>query len=618
MPSTATYTPTGDLRIDGVLSGIKWGVTSLTFSFPTSGSLYGTSYANSEQTKGFEAFTSVQQDAVRTILKMYAAVSNLTFSEVVESSSVHGDLRYAESDAPSTAWAYYPSTNVAGGDAWFNNSKNWYDAPAKGNYAWLTMLHETGHALGLKHPHEASGSFGAMPTDRDSLEYTVMSYRSYVGASTTTGYTNGSGSYPQTLMMYDIAALQKLYGANFNTNSGDTVYSWNATTGEMKINGIGQGAPVGNKIFMTLWDGGGNDTYDLSGYAGGVAVDLSPGGWSITSTTQLASLGNSKVAVGNIANALLYNGNTASLIENAIGGAGADRLTGNAADNKLTGGGGNDILDGGTGTDTAVYSGLASNYSWLRSDDGSWTVSDLRSGSPDGADKLLNIEWLKFADKSIQLGTTTPPVVDQPPVVDTNVAPVAAADAYSTGKNKKLIVSATAGVLKNDFDADGDALSAALVKGPAKGKLTLKADGSFEYTPAKNFTGTVSFTYKVKDPDGLTSNATVTISVGTTSTANRKGAGESIWDDQIPAPGHARPGPDRGWYDDKVLQVFHAIKLAEPSFGGGDKPLGLHKLVGLVDIPSPGTHNADPSHADSGTDSVPDGMKAFYSEFALF
>jgi hypothetical protein len=618
MPSTATYTPTGDLRIDGVLSGIKWGVTSLTFSFPTSGSLYGTSYANSEQTKGFEAFTSVQQDAVRTILKMYAAVSNLTFSEVAESSSVHGDLRYAESDAPSTAWAYYPSTNVAGGDAWFNNSKNWYDAPAKGNYAWLTMLHETGHALGLKHPHEASGSFGAMPTDRDSLEYTVMSYRSYVGASTTTGYTNGSGSYPQTLMMYDIAALQKLYGANFNTNSGDTVYSWSATTGEMKINGIGQGAPVGNKIFMTLWDGGGNDTYDLSGYAGGVAVDLSPGGWSITSTTQLASLGNSKVAVGNIANALLYNGNTASLIENAIGGAGADRLTGNAADNKLTGGGGNDILDGGTGTDTAVYSGLASNYSWLRSDDGSWTVSDLRGGSPDGADKLLNIEWLKFADKSIQLGTTTPPVVDQPPVVDTNVAPVAAADSYSTGKNKKLIVSATAGVLKNDFDADGDALSAALVKGPAKGKLTLKADGSFEYTPAKNFTGTVTFTYKAKDPDGLTSNATVTISVGTSSAANRKGAGETIWDDQIPAPGHARPGQDRGWYDDKVLQVFHAIKLAETSFSGGDKPLGLHKLIGLVDIPSPGTHSADPSHADSGTDSVPDGMKAFYSEFVLF
>ena len=110
---------------------------------------------------------------------MYSSVANLTFTEVTETSSQHGDLRYAESDAPSTAWAYYPSTSAEGGDAWFNNSTNWYDNPVKGNYAWLTMIHETGHALGLKHPQDALGAFGTMPLDHDSLEYTVMSYRSY-------------------------------------------------------------------------------------------------------------------------------------------------------------------------------------------------------------------------------------------------------------------------------------------------------------------------------------------------------------------------------------------------------------------------------------------------------
>ncbi len=128
------------------------------------------------------------------------------------------------------------------------------------------MMHETGHALGLKHPHEVRGSFGAMPLDHDSLEYTVMSYRSYVGASTASGYTNSSVSYPQTLMMYDITALQSMYGANYSTFSGDTVYKWSTTTGEMFIDGVGQGAPAGNKIFMTVWDGGGNDTYDFSNY----------------------------------------------------------------------------------------------------------------------------------------------------------------------------------------------------------------------------------------------------------------------------------------------------------------------------------------------------------------
>ena len=43
---------------------------------------------------------------------------------------------------------------------------------------------------GLKHPQEVKGSFGSEPLDHDSLEYTVMSYRSYIGASTTSGYTN--------------------------------------------------------------------------------------------------------------------------------------------------------------------------------------------------------------------------------------------------------------------------------------------------------------------------------------------------------------------------------------------------------------------------------------------
>ena len=164
MPSTASVTPTGDPYVDGVLSGVKWGVTSLTFSFPTDPSYYGSSYgAGSEPTNGFKAFTTIQQDAVRAALQMYSAVANVTFTEVTESATTHGDLRYAESNNPSTAWAYYPSTSEKGGDVWANNSTHWYDNPVKGNYAFLTMIHETGHAMGLKHPHDASGSFGAMP-----------------------------------------------------------------------------------------------------------------------------------------------------------------------------------------------------------------------------------------------------------------------------------------------------------------------------------------------------------------------------------------------------------------------------------------------------------------------
>ena len=74
-------------------------------------------------------------------------------------------------------------------------------------------------------------------------------------------------------------------------NNGNTTYTWNSTTGEMSVNGVGQGTPGGNRVFLTIWDGGGNDTYDMSNYGGGVSIDLRAGSWSITSQTQRANLG---------------------------------------------------------------------------------------------------------------------------------------------------------------------------------------------------------------------------------------------------------------------------------------------------------------------------------------
>jgi serralysin len=353
---------------------------------------------------------------VRAVLSTFSAVTNVTFSELTETANSHGDLRFAESSAPSTAWAYYPSPALEGGDVWFNRTD--YNAPVVGNYAYVTAIHEIGHALGLKHPHVTSGGFNSMPLDQDYMAYTVMTYRSYQGLSTSNGYTNGSVDFAQSLMMYDIAALQRLYGADYDTNSGNTRYSWSATTGRMSIDGATQAMPAGNRIFMTVWDGGGNDTYDFSNYATNLTIDLAPGGWITLSSAQLARLhaNGSVLAPGNIANALLFEGDTRSLIENAIGGSGVDTIFGNAASNDLQGGAGDDAfydqagndiisgdagrdyIDGGAGIDTAVFSGNFSAYSVYQASGGAWLVEDLRNGSPDGCDYLLNMEYLRFAD----------------------------------------------------------------------------------------------------------------------------------------------------------------------------------------------------------------------------
>src|SRR5882757_10290799 len=179
-------------------------------------------------------------------------------------------------------------------------------------------------------------------------------------------------------MANDILALQTLYGANFTTHQENTVYSWSPATGQEFINGVGQGVPGGgtagasaNRVFMTVWDGNGIDTYDLSNYATGVTINLNPGASSITSTTQIAYLGNGHYAQGNVYNAYLYNNDARSYIDDAIGGAGNDSLTGNAIANNLNGGAGNDTLAGGagndtiiggSGTDTAVFTGNEASY----------------------------------------------------------------------------------------------------------------------------------------------------------------------------------------------------------------------------------------------------------------
>ena len=416
MATAVTVSKTNNADIDGLLSGTKWSGT-ITYSFPDSPSDYANPYTgggSEPTTSGFASAPIQMQAAINYAIGLILGYTNAS----IQYAGTNGaDIMVAQSpSANPTSYAYYPGNYASGGDVWFGTQYN-YSLAALGNYYFTTALHELGHAFGLKHSQETGGVANvAVPSAHDDSEYTVMSYRSYVGGPLT-GYTNEAYGYPQTYMANDILALQTMYGANYATQSGATVYTWSTTTGQEFINGVGQPADNGgaggsaNRIFETIWDGGGVDTYDLSNYTTNLSINLNPGASSVFSSVQLAYLGNGHYASGNVYNAYLYNSDARSYIDNAIGGSGNDTIVGNVIANTLnggygndtiTGGGGNDTIIGGAGSDTMVYSGSKTNYSIsYNAGTQTFTISDMRSGSPDGTDTAAGVEYVQFADGTL-------------------------------------------------------------------------------------------------------------------------------------------------------------------------------------------------------------------------
>ena len=319
----------GTATTDALLGGTKWGsgtvgqAVTVTYSFAQSGLLWRTGYGSGEPSYGFQPLSSTQMEVARKALNAWSAVANVSFVEVTESATAVGDMRFATSSLPPTAWAYYPGGSAEGGDVWLGRN-SYFNSTADGSYSLLGLMHEIGHALGLKHPHDTDGSGVVMAVDLDYLGNTVMSYRSYLNQTIGSAYTNTF--FPSTPGIYDIAALQYLYGANMATNAGNTTYQWGA----------------GEQILETIWDGGGTDAIDWSNQASAAEINLTPGVWSKLGPTYSTAGGE---------NAKTLNIALGVTIEDAFGGSAGDVIRGNDANNVIRGNAGNDTLEGGTGAD---------------------------------------------------------------------------------------------------------------------------------------------------------------------------------------------------------------------------------------------------------------------------
>jgi Ca2+-binding RTX toxin-like protein len=355
------------------------------YAFPTSLPSYDT---NAGHAKGFSAFTSTQMSRVETALSYISTLIDVRFQKTSNASALN-TFTFANNDQTGSAgYGTFPSESFAGNDIYFDISQN-NKTFSDNTYGALTMIHEIGHGLGLKHPFDekdASGDIEVPPYlqgSEDSTTWTVMAYEQSYNAS--------AAQYFLKFGDLDIAALQYMYGPAKTVRAGNDTY---------KISQSGSNF---------IWDGAGTDTLDASSLTQGATVYLNPGYWGYVGTSKSSTI----TSPGQI------TVNFGSIIENLTGSPYADKLFGTDAENTINGGAGNDAIDGlsgndliiggsgddqingGTGIDTAQFSSVQGNYT-TSSAKGAFTVSDKRTNN-DGLDTLIAIERIKYSDRYVAI-----------------------------------------------------------------------------------------------------------------------------------------------------------------------------------------------------------------------
>jgi hypothetical protein len=299
---------------------------------------------SSDDRDGFMPFNAQQKAFARQALAYISSVIDVRFVETVDAGAPATIVLANNAQDTSSGYAYYPYPEAVGSDVFLDTGTPKNLSPQDGTYAALTLIHELGHALGLKHPFAHPNATGGtadgpyLPAAEEISQWSVMSY------------IDRPEEYHLRYSPFDLAALQYLYGPSAAVTA-NSVYTLRTDATNF------------------IWDGGGTDTIDGSALSQSVTLYLESGYWGyIGSKASLIS------ATGQI------TVNFGTEIENAKGGSANDYIVGNGAANTIYGLAGDDMLEGGAGDDT--LDGGADNDTFMR-----LSGRDLISGGT-GTDRL--------------------------------------------------------------------------------------------------------------------------------------------------------------------------------------------------------------------------------------
>ena len=415
--------PPSDVSVQALTSGRKWANTNITYNFSTSvpADYSGVSSENTTSGNLSSNWSALNQTENSVARQAFVNVSSFTSLRFFEVAGTGGDIRFnvVSMVDPIVGFAYYPGSGL-GGDVFLDSRNRTPSAYTAGSEAYMTVFHELGHALGLKHPFEPPK---VLSTADDNYTNTIMSYTPGRTLLLNFGYSDGRltaqpsyGAVPASFSLIDVASLQAVYGANTAYNTGNNVYTLS----------------YDQHTYLTIWDTGGNDTLSAANATGNSTIDLRPGYDSSLDVRTIAQLQAASQAYyrsigvsgadtfvasvyANPARASsLYTGeNNVAIahgvwIENAITGNGHDMVRDNKLNNTIITGsgddlvqlfdGGFDLVDGGAGRDTVQFNNTQNQFKTEKQADGSYLIVGTYFAA-----KLIGIENLQYLDGTMAL-----------------------------------------------------------------------------------------------------------------------------------------------------------------------------------------------------------------------